>query len=290
MRKFNFVSPEQVYAKVKEELKSYFDTGIIDDLLFPRYTDYCLRKMGRATYKISETPLEIKNYQADLPDGFFAVRELWGCTNVTKGPIKDTHVEYSQITTRVTPLIDKCEDCIEQDVKTTFKTTGEIIMTYNYSMLLTPGNVNAREHCSNDCANLGSNSLDTFDIRDNKLIVNFSEGTVHMVYYKTETDENEDQMIPDIIEFEDMLEHYIKFKCFEQIFNSTTDETFNQVNLKYQMYKQLYEEKFIICRSALRAQTIYDVVKSIKKQKHRFDKYEAMMGGRYGSYNFNKRW
>jgi hypothetical protein len=32
---YNFISPEVVYATVKEEFKSYFDTGAIDDLMLP---------------------------------------------------------------------------------------------------------------------------------------------------------------------------------------------------------------------------------------------------------------
>ena len=52
--KYNFVSPEPVYATVKEELKSYFDTGAVDDLLFPTYLDKALKKLGRTTFVISE--------------------------------------------------------------------------------------------------------------------------------------------------------------------------------------------------------------------------------------------
>ena len=64
--KYNFVSPSPIYAVVKEELKSYFDTGAVDDLLFPTYLDKCLRKPGRATYVISEEILYIEDSEARL--------------------------------------------------------------------------------------------------------------------------------------------------------------------------------------------------------------------------------
>lgn len=288
--RYNFISPEQLYARIKEELKSYFDTGIIDDLLFPVYTDDILKKFGRATYKIMEVPIVIENYQGKLPDNFYAIREAWGCTNVVSNPVQDTRVEYSQITTRVTPLQDRCEDCIEKDVKVTFKTTGQFIMSYTYSILLQPGNINAINSCSSDCPNLYSKSANTFDVRDNKIVVTFPKGVVHLICYIVENDENENQLIPDIVEFRDVLEHYIKYKCFEQIFNNTTDESFNQVLTKMNMYKQLYEEKFVTCRINLRLQDIYGVVRSIKKQKHRFDEYERQMGGRINTAIYNRRW
>ena len=47
--KYNFVSPEPVYSTIKEELKSYFNTGALDALLFPTYLDKCLCELGRAT-------------------------------------------------------------------------------------------------------------------------------------------------------------------------------------------------------------------------------------------------
>ena len=77
--KYNFVSPEPLYATVKEELKSYFDTGAVDDLLFPTYLDKCLKKLGRTTYVISEQVLFIEDFEARLPDNFHAVREAWMC-------------------------------------------------------------------------------------------------------------------------------------------------------------------------------------------------------------------
>ena len=57
--KYNFVSPEPIYSIVKEELKSYFDTGAVDDLMFPTYLDKCLQKMGRSSYVIAEQTLDI---------------------------------------------------------------------------------------------------------------------------------------------------------------------------------------------------------------------------------------
>jgi len=95
--KYNFVSPEPVYATVKEELKSYFDTGAIDDLMFPTYLDKCLRKLGRTTYIISETVLHIEDFEARLPDNFFAVREAWLCTDVAGYPYQSANSSLKQL-------------------------------------------------------------------------------------------------------------------------------------------------------------------------------------------------
>lgn len=275
-----FISPVQIYAKVKEELKSYFDTGIVDDLLFPKYTEYCLKKLGRVTYKVAEIPLVIKNFQATLPEDFFAVRELWGCLEVGQS-ISTASAIYTQKTIRVTPHQGSCEEfdeCIDKNYTVTMKTTGEILLQYKLAALLRPGNHNALMNCSSDCANIFTQGLDTFDIRDNKILTSFSDGVLHLIYYKIELDEDEYQLIPDLVEFTDYLESYLKYKIFENIYNSTTDESFNQVERKYLMYKQEAAEKYISALTAFRRQSIYQVAEGIKKQNNRFSMYEKMMG------------
>ena len=106
--KYNFVSPEPVYSTVKEELKSYFDTGAVDDLLFPTYLDKCLKKLGRTTYVIAEQALYIEDFQARLPDNFVAVREAWMCTEIPQYPYQTANSLYtqaaSQTTIQIAPL------------------------------------------------------------------------------------------------------------------------------------------------------------------------------------------
>jgi len=277
--KYKFISPEAVYARVKEDLQSYFDTGIIDDVLFPKYTEYCLKKLGRVTYKVVDIPLEIQNFQATLPEDFVGVRELFACVNITRWH-QNPSATYTQITSQVTPVLDACTDCEFVDEVVTMKTTGQWNWSYQIGGLLKPANIGAIGECKDNCGNLYSNSPDSYDIHGNKLVVNFEHGAVHLVYYKREVDENEYQLIPDVEEFIDWLEHYIKFKCFETIFNKVTDESFNQVNVKYQMYKQLQAVKKVIAETEFKKQNIYDVRRSILKSYNSFNHYDRMLWGR----------
>jgi hypothetical protein len=120
--KYNFTSPEMVYATVKEELKSYFDTGAVDDLMFPTYLDKCLRKLGRSSYVISEIALDIEDFEARLPDNFYAVREAWMCTEIPQYPYQTANSFYSQAgmetTIQVSPIISNqppdCESGVEE--------------------------------------------------------------------------------------------------------------------------------------------------------------------------------
>src|SRR5689334_22510217 len=75
--KYDFVSPEPIFALVKEELKSYFNTGMVDDILFPVWTDKCLKRLGKGSYDIKQDLVHIDNFKGKLPSDFNSIREAW---------------------------------------------------------------------------------------------------------------------------------------------------------------------------------------------------------------------
>ena len=305
--KYNFVSPEPVYSTVKEELKSYFDTGAIDDLLFPTYLDKALKKLGRTTFVISEEILYIEDFQARLPDNFYAVREAWMCTAVNGFPYQDANSFYSQAasatTIQVSPLTiggtpcnnpgcqnSACDGtCMPTLVQAVYKTNNSTARQFTHEYLLRPGNISARQNCGVDYTNNwemyadslpvhqftpGSASHDSFDIRDNKFVTNFRNGIVHLLFYATEYDEIGNQMIPDNYRIREYVEAFIKFKMFETLTNQTNDETFNQLQQKLVYHKQAYEEAYIMADIEIKKQTPWDKQRRIKNDLNRFNKYE----------------
>lgn len=287
--KYNFTSPEIVYSTVKEELKSYFDTGAIDDLMFPTYLDKCLRKLGRTTYVISEETLYIEDFQARLPDNFFAVREAWLCTTLDGYPYRSANSFYSQAATQdtiqVSPVIsnqvpcngscppDNCT-CMPEIIQAVYKTNNELNISYTKQYLLKPGNISVKANCSLDCKNLGSSAVDSFDIRDNKFVTNFREGIVHLTFYATEYDNSGNQLIPDNYRIREYVEAFIKYKMFETLSNQINDETFQQIQAKLAYYKQMSEEAFIMADIEIKKQDVYAKQRRIKQDLNRFNMYE----------------
>jgi len=291
--KYNFVSPEPVFSIVKEELKSYFDTGAVDDLLFPTYTDKCLRKLGRSSYQIQETYLDVCDFEARLPDNFYAVREAWMCTSVDARPYQSANSFYSQAssetTIQVSPVIvggtpctnAGCTDpgcdghsCLPVLIQAVYKTNNAINRSVQRQYLLKPGNISVKAHCSLDCANLGSSSADSFDIRDNKFVTNFRNGVVHLVFYAYEYDAVGNQMIPDNYRIREFIEAFIKYKVFETLTNQINDETFNQIQQKMVNYKQLADEAFIMADIEIKKQDAYAKQNRIVQDLNRFKMYE----------------
>lgn len=184
---------------------------------------------------------------------------------------------YEQTMFRVTPVKDRCnpaDTCPPQEIKVTYKTTEKAITSFDIHYLLRPGNISVLNNCSGDCKNVGSQAPDTFDIRDGKIITNFATGTVYTVYYINEYDINQYQLVPDNIRIKDYIKACLKYKMFETIYNQVTDETFNQVQSKFQYYTSMYYEAKVMAEIEIKKQTIHQVQNSIQAQKNRFRKYK----------------
>ena len=300
--KYNFISPEPVYATVKEELKSYFDTGAIDDLLFPTYLDKCLKKLGKSSYTIAETVLDVQDFEARLPDNFYAVREAWMCAEIPQLPYQTANSFYSQtgsttiqiapITYNGTPCTNTscesgCPECMPDIIQGVYKTNHQIARSYKQSYLLKPGNISAKQNCDvNYNSNLReygqeavgnvpfSSSIDSFDIHNNKFVTNFRNGVVHLVMYATDYDEIGNQLLPDNYRIREFVEHFIKYKVFEMLTNQTNDETFNQLQQKLVYYKSLADEAYIMAEMEIKKQDVYTKANRIKKQLNKFNMYE----------------
>lgn len=273
--KYNFISPEPIYAELKEELRSYFQTGVIDDILFPTYTENCLNRLGRSSYKIEENIFSLEDYEAHLPNNFEAVRELWLVTPHEKS-YKLPGACYEQATIRVSPYKDRCEEekfCPPSEIKVTYKTLGTVIQKFNCHHLLKPGNIHAKENCSLDSFNMFSDSMETFDIRGNKIITNFPEGFLYMVYYVKDYDENQYQLIPDNVRIKEYIKAYLKYKCFENIYNNISDETLKQVAEKMMYYERKADEAKVMAEIEIRKQTIEQQIRATKSARKRLQKY-----------------
>lgn len=300
--KYSFTSPESIYAVVREELKSYFDTGAVDDLLFPTYLNKCLDKLGKSSYVISQELLFLEDFETRLPDNFHAVREAWLCAEVPLTSYQMPNSFYSQTastTVQIAPMTvggnsctnPSCVDsrcvCQPEIVQAVYKTNYEIDRSFRREYLLKPGNIATKSYCDVEYTtewdatnnyrqpvNAGSSSFDSFDIRGNKFVTNFRNGTVHLVFYAYEYDEVGSQLVPDNYRIKEYVEAFIKYKVFETLTNQTSDETFNQLQQKMVYYKSLADEAFILADTEVKKQTVNQKFENIKRHKNRLNRYE----------------
>ena len=299
--KYNFISPEVIYSTVKEDFKSYFDTGAVDDLLFPTYLDKCLRKLGRSSYVITEDIIHIEDFEARLPDNFYAVREAWMCAEVPQTPYQNANSFYSQAVSETTIQLnpvtvggtncsnDLCSQpgcvggCMPELIQAVYKTNHQVERGFTRQYLLKPGSISARQNCeveytdswkSTHGSTPGASGFDSFDIRDNKFVTNFRNGTVSLVFYSLDYDGAGNQLVPDNYRIREFVEAFIKYKVMETLSNQINDETFNQIQAKLAYYKQLHDEAFIMADIEIKKQDAWTKQRRIKNDLNRFQMYE----------------
>lgn len=289
--KQNFVSAQPLYAEVKEELSSYFSSGIIDDVMFGKWTEHCLKRFRKSAYRIEEVVLDVKDYVAELPCDFNSVREAWMCTFTPSVYYQEPNALYWQQDCRVDDptRFDKCNECFDTETCTTdylvtMKRTGTIMYRFSHTFLLRPANNHVKsKYCGDCCPNLHSEAADTFNIEDGKMITSYKEGKIHLIYYAETTDENLDQLVPDNFWVQDYIRKNLIYMCFRQICNRITDETFNQVEKKKQEAKQEQAVAFIIAETELKKQTSSEKIRQIKVLNQRNNMYR--LPGDWRAYN-----
>lgn len=285
---YKYIPADSIYAQIEEELSSYFDTGAVSNILFPKYTQYLLSQFNKTYQRKVEIPLQVNNGIAILPEDFISMKEVYLCTTVNflvPLPGATYYQKDCRITSRVRHRCDECfnmpepcntcNHCRNKDYMVTHKITNMGYVSYSISGELLPDVFTRKYKCSTDCntpeVNAGYYAISEDGCR---IQVPFDDGILHIVYYSSSIEEDGIIMIPDRPNFKDYLTKYLKFKVFEMLFNSTTDETFNQIAQKYQIYKRDMEEAYVDAEIESKRRNKIDVVKGIIRQRNRFNKYK----------------
>lgn len=276
----NFVSPSPVYALVKEELNSYFASGAVDDVLFGLWTEKVLKKLGKGMYKITPVLLTVEDGRARLPEGFAGEREVWKCTEHSAtlpvfGATYDTVISTASRLDAPDVKCDVCSECeYPQIIQAIYKTTHQVFAQYSRQHLLKKGNIFTASQCNLPCANDNALSGDIYDIHDNFIQVNFNEGVLFMLYYNEARDEDGFQLIPDDVRFQESVEYFLKYKLMEMLYNTASDESFNQCRIKKEEAKAAYEEKYVVAESWMKKENQQQKTLAIHRQKIRLNKYK----------------
>ncbi len=294
-----FVSPEPIYSRIKEELKSYFNTGYVDELMFPVWTKDCIEKFKSTYLPIEPAVIDIFNGRGELPCDFKLVREVWACATIHKGPIQSPFTFYYQTDCRIHPTFIGCSECASPECNPNscstptpvalpnlcdlhlnnsngcicatgdqFRITHKVQTNFSFDFtvegMLMPGNYKTMGTCWEHSPNRSCHTLDRFDINGNYITTSFRSGTIFLLYYADPyLDEDNYYEIPDNYFFKEFLRWYIKFNIFQGLFESSTGDEGRLTKDKRDDAESRMLNAEIEARSDAMSQTVYDVQKSI---------------------------
>lgn len=297
-----YISPKGIYARIMEEMRSYFSSGGIDPLLFEIWTKDCIDKFENTYRPIEESVLDMYNHKCELPCNFHAVKEVWMTVTYDKGPVQSPHAFYYQTDCRISSQADNvCSECtpgyqcmthaqqavnlpslcdVPDEYIVTHKVTSQVMFRFQVTVMLKPGNFRTIGKCGENCPNVDVWCEDTFDIIGNYLHTSFSRGTIYLAYYADYAEVKEDEgpdagyyKIPDNDPFQKYLYHYLRFMIYQVLFDQSTDETFKQMQLKRADAEQKLSDAYITARTYAMSPDIYDIEKSIVRSYNKHNRY-----------------
>lgn len=269
---FTFISSDIIISEVKQQLKSYFDSGSLTEVLIPTYISTALRKLHHMVLEAKEDIIIVEDYRTRLPEDFEYLGDAFLIDRIdtvhTTTPITNTYEYYKKIYCH-----DSCENEYETFSQQTLTTPTWV--TNHLSPVLLKVYYGSKNYCVDNCQGLlsqVSGSLTEVKVNGKTLSANFQRGTIFIKYFSTPTDDS-GPLIPDVIEVEDYIKAYITFQLFDQLYNAVTDESINIIERKRALYKQEYYGKYEAALNMMKSQTKQQIRDGVTKDRKRFIKY-----------------
>ncbi len=211
-----FISPEEVFARVKSSLKSYADMDmfLIDE--YYKTIDLCNSKLGYRLNPKKEKLISIENFQAELPQDFLMLdlalvvstqKVSYGATYPIKTMSLEGRCPTPQELSRAANLSKCCNfklSCGQVPVLTCTYEEQRIEFEQTFVIRLSE-----KRYCSSECFNLYANTPYMMEILEGREIItdNFETGLLYILYTaKTNTEGN----IPICLDHPTILEYYEK--------------------------------------------------------------------------------
>lgn len=259
---YDFVSPDRLYARVQEEMRSYFSTGAVDSLMFPIWTEDCIRKFRKTYLPIREDMVQICNGVGELPADCQKIREAWTCNTTWSPTFRSTHTYYYPETCIRTVTNQTLGTDCSHTHQFIHKVTGEEQFSFTTTLQLREGNIR-------ECGN----SYGLYEIQDGRLHVSTTDGTVYITYYSDGRDDQGYQLVPSDFFFENYLRKYLIYQVYKTVFNQTNDEGFNVIYRKLKDAEQEMNEAYILADIESKKETLSKKLSRIARNRTRNNKY-----------------
>jgi hypothetical protein len=240
-------------------------------VLIPSFIDQALRKLKVLTLRPEEAVIRFENYKSELPPDFYLL---------------DYAIMYSSEVfwnNGVTSMVGSWYKNVQSDGCD----TNQSLEIYETLSIPTPGfRISMKEPkwvrvyadstslCTEDCQNLKVSSTDIIKINQHKKAsASFQEGCIYLKYFSRPVDDDGIPMIPEILEVEEYIKSYLKYKFFEQMWHSVMDESTKQVTEKLMYYKREQLEKLQAAFNYLMTKSKQQMADAVVRTRNRFTKF-----------------
>lgn len=274
-----FVSAKPLYTRVREMLKSFDASGLIDEGMFHDYTKYLLDYWGVGAYRPHTAVREIKNFVGALPANFSVIyagyflhptsahgqRHWVGGSNIV------IEKEVSGDCGGITPCEEVEEDC--SIVVNTYLDNTKNTMRFANPQLLRLSPQTPHQFVDDHCLSLASRCEKEFYIDRNRgrIQTNFN-GWMMLEYYGFPIEENTGlPAIPEDEILQNAIYYYIIKRCLEQWWlNSTVPD----MERKLAYFTQLSDSAMADAISYVKLPSFRSKVEMARRRRSMADRYQ----------------
>lgn len=299
MQEIRFVPADRLIASIQEDLSSYDANSQIDPGRWYPWIQKVVSDLGIACYEYKHGLIYIKDFKGQiecdfqiLDSAFWVKAECNGGITPARGPIhfQGKSIIWDDTTTACATQVPSCGGCGGSDCSAcgdwrtcavnSFNeiTVREYVqgLPYDYNVpILHPLSVNqrvGRGWCLPHSICFGSHSQQEITIEKGEIFTNFHEGIILLNYYAYPYDESGLPMIPDIPKIELAIEHYIKWKIFETMWNNNDDMA---VEKKMQYWQNEFKtESYPDAEYWVKLTSFNAMVDIVRNDRHRFNHYQ----------------
>src|SRR5699024_7559824 len=208
------ITQEQVFAEVKNNLRTYDEYDLIDEISLKNWFISSIKKFGNNVMVTTDAILDVNNNKTELPDDFWHLKEAWRyephhyCSNKGKIPI-----EYKRGFNNK-GVSDDCDcDTSSYVSKQYVSGTSSFYVYYNKPSKLVLGSSFDQRVVSRDCLNLPNKVVhknnNLINIVNRTINTEFKDGNIYLIYDALPTDLKGNVAVPDT-QHGELLNYVIK--------------------------------------------------------------------------------
>lgn len=280
---------EEIFAEVKNALKSYDEAGLIDELTLRMWLKSEIKSFGNNVMVLTDDIIEVKNGKAKLPDDFWALKEAWKYRpshfRVESGSLEDLEkFDYWRSRVKQNGFVscndNKCDNKHTVKEEVHFKNAYASIYYGQPTILRMTAGFN-KKATTKDCINLPSRvrrqDKNEINILGDTLQTEFPNGFVYIIYRAFPT-ENGKVIIPET-QHDSLYKYllsFLKLKALEEIWINNDDPNLgNKISYFYAQVEDYRSRASTELKAGIMSPAAWKTLKNTNRR--RYYKYDALI-------------
>jgi len=277
------VQTDTFITEIRNSLKQYDTAGLIDEYSIIDWIYSGLRQFGNLITTKTEAVVDIVDGKGQLPQNFesldYAILCEPSCVESEYGRDYLQQAYFWKERVEKSDAWNKCGDCEKNYSEKTivekhYYHEKPVKMHYKNPQPLKLSRFTKKDYYARGCRNLKQDCKNEITLNNKIIYTNFSEGSVYMIYYGFETDEDK-PIIPDTPQgkLQVYLKYYVQRNLFETIWLNSDDANLeNKIQYLVAQERQEFARAMADARNAtLTIGGFYNIERQARKNRAIFE-------------------